>query len=294
MSTTSDLLRLLLEKRREDGGWPYRQGASWTEPTAFALLALQSAGYSGQAVSDGQGWLCRNQNSDGGWAAAPSIGKSSSVTSAVLLAIPHSDLRSESGRSGLRWLIAQESAQPNLFSRWGRWFTGNAAALDREGGVPWVPETSAWVIPTCMTVLALRRALRFAPNAEYNQRLQAARQFLLKRRLPDSGWNHGGYFAAHEHVASYPETTGLALLALAELPTGVMKPSLHKAESFLAETRSAEAYSSLRLGLAAQQQRKEPVGEFPFRCWTTVDIALALLTQTMDLKTNPLVGSPDA
>jgi hypothetical protein len=290
MSATSELVRLLIEKRNGDGGWPYRQGTTWTEPTAFALLAFEAAGYDGREVDEGREWLRRTQNKDGGWAAAPLTGESSWVTSLALLAIRDDDLASESGRNGLRWIVAQRSAEPNSLLRIYQWFAGNSERLNREGGAPWVARTSSWVIPTCVTVLALRRALRLMPEPDYRRRFDAARAFLIERRLPDGGWNHGGFFAHNEQVASYPETTGLALLALRELPDGIMESTLCKAESMAKEARSAEAHSWLRLGLAAQGRGNPPASNLPFRCWTTVDSALYLLAQTTDQRTNPFTG----
>ena len=290
MNATSELVRLLIGKRNEDGGWPYRQGTTWTEPTAFALLALQSAGCGGRAVDEGREWLRRSQNKDGGWPAAPSIGESSWVTSLALLAIDDDDLASESGRRGLRWIRAQRSAEPSAFSRICQWLAGNSERLNRDGGAPWVTGTSAWVIPTCVTALALRRALRLMPDQACRRRLEAAREFLIARRLPDGGWNHGGFFARNEQVSSYPETTGLALLALRELPGDIMASTLRRAESLACETRSADAYAWLHLGLAALGRRAPAVSGFPFRCWTIVDSALSLLAQTADEKANPFTG----
>lgn len=290
MTATSELIRLLIGKRNEDGGWPYRQGTTWTEPTAFALLALQSAGCGGKAVDAGREWLRRSQNKDGGWPAAPSIGESSWVTSLALLAMDNGDLVSESGRRSLRWIMAQRSAEPSAFSRICGWLAGNSERLNRDGGAPWVTGTSAWVIPTCVTALALRRALRFMPDLGYRHRLDAAREFLIARRLPDGGWNHGGFFARNEQVTSYPETTGLALLALRELPDDIMDSTLRKAESLAFETHSADAHAWLHLGLAAQGRRPAAVSGSPFRCWTIVDDALSLLAQTTDEKANPFTG----
>jgi hypothetical protein len=50
----------------------------------------------------------------------------------------------------------------------------------------------------------------------------------------------------------YPETTGMALLALGRERSPEMQQALSMGRKFLAETRSADAQNWLRLGLAAQ------------------------------------------
>jgi len=50
-----------------------------------------------------------------------------------------------------------------------------------------------------------------------------------------NGWNHGGSSFRSENATSYPETTGLALLALSDVPD----PAFHLAEAFLQHQRSA-------------------------------------------------------
>ena len=58
----------LVGKQNLDGGWPYVRGASWTEPTVYAALALLAAGEA-EYARRGLRWIAGNQRVDGGWPA---------------------------------------------------------------------------------------------------------------------------------------------------------------------------------------------------------------------------------
>jgi hypothetical protein len=288
-----DLTASLLARRNSDGGWPYRRGSSWTEPTAFALLALASAGYSGREVDEARRWILQTQNSDGGWSAAPGTGESCWVTNAALLALPDPDLSRETGRKGLAWVTAQSSADPGMVAKLVRLLKRDSTE-DREGGAPWFPGTSAWVYPSCMMMLPLNRAARLTGRTGYKTRMVEAQTYLLSRRLLDGGWNHGGWYAPGEHPASYPETTGLALLALKEYAGPELQVSIRLAERMVPNAPSSQAWSWLTLGLIAHGSTIETSGSKEFHCWTALDLALLLLAQTARLPSNPLTGGSHA
>ena len=48
-----------------DGGWPYRKGGSWTEPTVYALLAHQAARTAVPRSAEALAWLDAAQRRDG-------------------------------------------------------------------------------------------------------------------------------------------------------------------------------------------------------------------------------------
>jgi hypothetical protein len=78
-------------------------------------------------------------------------------------------------------------------------------------------------------------------------------------------------------ACSYPETTGVALLALAGKDSPVIRKACHWAQAQLAGCRTSEGESWLRLGLLAHAQLppRTPAAVRPAR--TVQNAALALL-----------------
>ena len=114
------------------------------------------------------------------------------------------------------------------------------------------------------------------------------RDFLLARRCRDEGWNHGSTRALGYDSDSYPETTGLALLALHASHQGTaeagsedpasdkkVQQGIARAEALLARCQSNEAASWLALGLSAHG-RTLTIPPLPARR-TTMELALSAL-----------------
>ena len=74
---------------------------------------------------------------------------------------------------------------------------------------------------------------------------------MLARRCRDGGWNHGSTRALGYDSDSYPETTGLALLALHGVDDPKVTQGVARGEQQLAVCQSSEGVSWLRLGLGA-------------------------------------------
>jgi hypothetical protein len=76
-------------------------------------------------------------------------------------------------------------------------------------GWPWMADTFSWVEPTCLALLAIKQC-----GQTHHPRVREAERMLLDRACRDGGWNFGNHTALGVPIASYIQTTALALLAL--------------------------------------------------------------------------------
>jgi hypothetical protein len=244
-------IEFLLNKQNPDGGWPYLRGGSWTEPTVYAVLALLAAGETAQ-WKRGIAWILRTRRSDGGWASRPGVGESSWVTALAAL-IPEESVGQAAHAKAIEWLLPVQGEDTTALYRLRQWLLGRSNSVDENNpGWPWTPGAAAWVGPTAMAVVALESEHKRRPSANVAARAQAGRNFLMAHMCHEGGWNHGGSKAWGYDAEPYPETTGMALLAMGRVRSPGMERALSMGRKFLAETRSADAQNWLRLGLAAQ------------------------------------------
>ncbi len=238
----------VLRRQNPDGGWGY-SGSSWAEPTSYALLALQAAGQGASSAEHGFAWLATLQRQDGGWAPHPDVNESTWVTAVVLLA-SGDRLRSDQRARALGWLLKQTGEEAGLVYRLRRWMLGGRSEYaEVHPGWPWFPGTAAWTTPTALSMLALKKIGH--PDEAVRLRIEEGRAFLLSRMCQDGGWNHGSSKALGFQSNSYPETTGLALLALRGVEPALLARSISRARAHFSNCRSAEGVAWLQLGLLA-------------------------------------------
>lgn len=271
------------EKQNPDGGWGYSRGASWTEPTVFALLAQNAVGPDRGVFAKGIRFLSTLQNADGGWRPQAAVAESTWITSAASL-LPEEALGSQRLERARMWLASQTGME----SGW-RWKLSQRMAGNKDefpDGWPWFPGAAAWVIPTSFGVLAFEKALRQRDDSKWKERVESGRRYLLGHMCADGGWNHGGNKALGRDGDSYPETTGIALLALHGAPAS---PQLEKAKAaarrHFETCKTAEGTAWLRIGLAAHGVHLKPAIE-PV-CRTNLDLAL---TAIAGAERNPLLA----
>lgn len=282
------LMLSLLACQNPDGGYPYvKGGPSWTEPTAYAVLALAGETRAVGPVARALAWLRGMQMSDGGWPPQVAVRQSTWVTAVVVLAGP-TVVGAQAYRRGIGWILRQTGQDTNLWMRARQWLTGDAAGPDFAGW-PWFPGTSAWVTPTALSMLALRQALRLEEASAIRARLESGASFLLAHAARDGGWNYGAPRALGYDARSYAETTGVALLALAGRDSPGIRKACRSARQQLATLQPSEGDSWLRLGLLAHGQLGEDGGIPAPAARTTQNAALALLASAARRGRNPLL-----
>ena len=240
----------LFAAQNPDGGWGARPGSrSWTEPTAWVLLALHNTVSDPIPLRRAVAWLQQAQLADGGWSAGPGIGDRCWVSALVALLPAHLLGQAEHSRA-LAAVRAGAGPLPAWTDRLRQWMLGiKPQEGPPEQGWPWVPGTAPWLVPTAVSVLALRKY--GGDSTENRILLEHAHNYLLARQCQDGGWNHGSSRALGYDGASYPETTGLALLALRGASGAAVERGLATAIRQLRHCQTFEGACWLRLALFA-------------------------------------------
>jgi len=279
-------IETLLSRQNQDGGWPYTRGSSWTEPTVYAILALLGAGEH-DAAERGMRWIGAMVRPDGGWPPRGGVDESAWVTGLVAL-LPPERLGTGRYEAAIQWLLRTTGQESAFLYRMRELLLGNSEPPEQKfPGWPWVPGTAAWVGPTSIAMLALRRAAVRRASRAIGERLDDGRRFLIVRMCHEGGWNHGAVRPLGYETHPYPEMTGMALAALAGWKSPEVERAITVARQFLADCRSADALNWLRLGLMAHGQLPPDYCAPTVTCRTTPETALGLLVGQKD---NPLLG----
>lgn len=246
------------------------RGASWTEPTVYAVLALLAAGES-QPAERGLDWLRSRQLRDGGWPPQAGFDESNWVTALAAL-IPAGHLGEQAHARSIEWLMGTVGEESTLSYRVRRWLLGDPNPITDSAGWPWVKETASWVTPTSLAILALDKENSRRPDERLRKRIAAGRRYLVERMCLKGGWNHGSVRVYGAEGLPYPETTGLALAALRGISGESVDLSIAVARRFLTACRSADALNWLRVGLMAHRQLPPD--------YTPPELAYRTLTET--------------
>ena len=128
-------------------------------------------------------------------------------------------------------------------------------------GWPWIDQTHSWITPTSLSMLALS-----ATGFSEHERVMAGVRLLIDRQLPSGGWNYGNTSVLGQTLRPFPETTGIALNALAgRVSRERVEPSLEYLYTQVHMLRSPLSLGWAILGLAAwdllPENREEWISE---------------------------------
>lgn len=269
----------LIAAQNTDGGWGYGKGkSSWTEPTSLAVLALHNIDGTSPPTGRGAEWLRRLVRADGGVPPSPEVRDSSWVTALVVL-VDSVMGRARGDAAPVQWLLQHTGEESKTLVRLRMWLLGHKSDIDSAPGWPWLPGSAAWVMPTAWTVIALQHLNHRERAPSFQHRLELGRRFLLARQCHDGGWNHGASRSLGYEAASYPETTGIALLALRGHQSQALNNALRRGEAML-PVASGQGKYWLALGLQAHGGTVKLADTPSASPQTTVDMAIELLARS--------------
>lgn len=195
----------LRERALPDGGFVARVGGSYRpDATAWAILALAAAGLKADVLGPPRTRLAADQFEDGRLSVLPDHPDAFWPTPLAILAWYGSPQHREAQSRALDFLLRTHGRH------WQKQ-PGSPFAHDATiQGWPWIAGTHSWLEPTALSLLALR----ISGYGEH-QRAQEATRLLMDRQLPRGGWNYGNKIVFGHELYPLPETTGVALNALA-------------------------------------------------------------------------------
>ena len=232
----------LSTRRLASGGYcEYTGGNYRPDSTAWAVLALCTLGDNDPAVSSARDCLQQDQHADGRISISRNHPDVIWPTSLALLAWLGSPFHDEARSLAARFLLSTSGihAVKQPVST-----LGHDSSLR---GWPWVEQTHSWIEPTALTIIALRRS-----GFESHPRIQEGVEMVINRQLPSGGWNYGNTLVFGQELQPMPDSTGLALEALANMcGREEVAASLTYLEMLLPNLRTPFSLSWSLLGLAA-------------------------------------------
>ncbi|MHC4790231.1 MAG: prenyltransferase/squalene oxidase repeat-containing protein [Planctomycetota bacterium] len=239
-----------------EGGFAAKETCSFRpDATAWAVIALRTFGQKNDIIQKAQKQLAILQSPDGRVAMSKNQPKVLWPTPLAILA----------------WLNVPEFKQPKqqaidfLFS------VSGTQVIDSKGifkhnatlkGWPWNENTHSWVIPTAMSLMALK-----ACGYNEHERVLEAVKLLVDRQLPSGGWNYGNTIVFEQELLPIPECTGYALNALAGyIEYRQVEKSIEYLKKHASNLKSPLSLSWAILGLGAWSSQPANAKQLLLQC----------------------------
>ncbi|WP_447969244.1 hypothetical protein [Nitrospira sp. M1] len=232
----------LLERVLPSGGVAdHLHGHFRADATAWAMMVLTSQDLESEVVKAAGDRLLDYQLSDG----------------RVVISIDHPDVLWPTPLAALAWQSSglhhdawQRAVMCMLHTTGVHWEKSDYAAVSHDTlipGWPWTEQTHSWVTPTALSMIALSAA-----GYGEHSRVTAGANLLLDRQIPTGGWNYGNTSVFGQQLRPFPETTGMALNALAgRVPRQTVEPSLRYLQERITTLRTPLSLGWAILGLKA-------------------------------------------
>ena len=174
------------------------------DATAWAVLALLEHGEAGSVIEAARRRVAGDQLRDGRVPVVADHPEAVWPTPLAVLAWQGSSAHQQKQARAVEFLLTHSGSHPPFDP------DGPLGHDTSIRGWPWVMETHSWVAPTSLCILALQ----LAGHGQHERVLEAA-SMLTNRRLSSGGWNYGNTTVYGQQLRPLPDTTGMALSALA-------------------------------------------------------------------------------
>ncbi len=244
---------LLVDRSLAEGGFRSGAGTGYRpDASAWAVIALRAAGAGRELIQPALERLAVEQAKDGRLSISPQHPEAFWPTALGILAWQ--------GLTGFE--EAKQRAVHFLLTTTGLHFEhspDSPVAHDPTiPGWPWIAQTHSWVIPTALAILALR----VAGQGEHG-RVKEGRRLLMDRQLPGGGWNYGNTKVFGMVLHPMPESTGLALNAVAgSVDRSQVALSLAYLGGVTPPLRTPKGLAWSLLGLGAWGERPAAAGQW--------------------------------
>jgi hypothetical protein len=176
------------------------------DAACWGALGLSAVGTHPKKIDRARQSLVRIQQEDGRVPISPTHPEVCWPTALAVLAWEGAPDYVRPQERAIRFLLDVDHVRPAGGSE------SSLAPDEQTGGWPWTMGTHSWVEPTAYSLLALQAS----GNVDH-RRCRKAVQMMLGRQFPEGGWNGGETITLGRVLRPMPETSGMALTALAGL-----------------------------------------------------------------------------
>ena len=214
----SSLADVLGSRQLHSGGWAYfGSGQESIEATCLAALALGPEAQANYPAA--LGFLLKSQLRDGSWPAFRGDSEGNWTTALAVCAMNATGDLPAARAKAVRWLDREQGREGHWLWRWKFKTIDRSVRFDPDKyGWPWSPEAASWVIPTALSIVALKQFTSCNRSEASERRIQLGVEMLLDRACVGGGWNAGNSVVHGVRLTPHVEATAIALLALQDEP----------------------------------------------------------------------------